>query len=54
VRDPTALSGQLVLPINGAQATAGIRGKQTQMELIEAAEALISHTTRGPSGRRKF
>jgi AcrR family transcriptional regulator len=42
VRDPVALSRQLVLLINGAQATAGMLGKRTQMELIEAAEQLIS------------
>jgi AcrR family transcriptional regulator len=42
VRDPLALSRQLVLLINGAQATAGMLGKRTQMELIEAAEQLIS------------
>jgi AcrR family transcriptional regulator len=42
VRDPLALSRQLVLLINGAQATAGMLGKSTQMELIKAAEQLIS------------
>lgn len=41
VQDPGALSRQLVLLINGAQATAGMLGKKTQMELIEAAEQLI-------------
>ena len=41
VQDPLALSRQLVLLINGAQATAGMLGKRTQMELIEAAEQLI-------------
>lgn len=42
VRDPVALSRQLVLLINGAQATAGMLGTRTQMELIAAAEQLIS------------
>ena len=41
VQDPGALSRQLVLLINGAQATAGMLGKRTQMELIQAAEQLI-------------
>jgi AcrR family transcriptional regulator len=41
VQDPLALSRQLVLLINGAQATAGILGKSTQLELIKAAEQLI-------------
>jgi hypothetical protein len=36
-----ALSRQLVLLINGAQATAGMLGKKTQMELVRAAELLI-------------
>jgi len=40
-RDPAALSRQLVLLINGAQATAGMLGKRTQLELIAAAELLI-------------
>jgi AcrR family transcriptional regulator len=40
-RDPVALSRQLVLLINGAQATAGMLGKKTQMELVRAAELLI-------------
>jgi AcrR family transcriptional regulator len=39
--DPLALSRQLVLLINGAQATAGMLGKKTQMELIQAAEQLV-------------
>jgi AcrR family transcriptional regulator len=39
--DPLALSRQLVLLINGAQATAGMLGKKTQMELVKAAERLI-------------
>jgi AcrR family transcriptional regulator len=42
VQDPWALSRQLVLLINGAQATAGMLGKRTQMELVEAAEQLIN------------
>lgn len=41
VHDPGALSRQLVLLINGAQATAGMLGKKTQMELVRAAELLI-------------
>jgi AcrR family transcriptional regulator len=41
VRDPAALSRQLVLLINGAQATAGMLGKKTQMELVRAADLLI-------------
>jgi AcrR family transcriptional regulator len=41
VRDPLALSRQLVLLINGAQATAGMLGKKTQMELVKAADLLI-------------
>jgi AcrR family transcriptional regulator len=48
VRDPVALSRQLVLLINGAQATAGMLGKKTQMELIAAAEQLISGA-KGPA-----
>lgn len=40
-RDPAALSRQLVLLINGAQATAGMLGKRTQLEVIAAAEILI-------------
>ena len=40
-RDPTGLSRQLVLLINGAQATAGMLGKKTQMELVKAADRLI-------------
>jgi AcrR family transcriptional regulator len=40
-RDPAALSRQLVLLINGAQATAGMLGKKTQLELIAAAELVI-------------
>ena len=49
VRDPMALSRQLVLLINGAQATAGMLGKKTQMELIAAAESLIG----GAAGTRE-
>jgi AcrR family transcriptional regulator len=45
VPDPLALSRQLVLLINGAQATAGMLGKKTQMELIAATEQLISGAT---------
>jgi AcrR family transcriptional regulator len=41
VRDPAALTRQLVLLINGAQATAGMLGKRTQMELVKAADLLI-------------
>jgi AcrR family transcriptional regulator len=41
LRDPEALSRQLVLLINGAQATAGMLGKKTQMELVRAADLLI-------------
>jgi AcrR family transcriptional regulator len=44
VRDPVALSRQLVLLVNGAQATAGMLGKKTQMELVNAAERLIDDT----------
>ena len=40
-RDPVGLSRQLVLLINGAQATAGMLGKKTQMELVRAADLLI-------------
>jgi hypothetical protein len=55
VRDPLALSRPLVLLINGAQATAGMLGKKTQMELIEAAEQLVSGAgvTRGKSHHAK-
>jgi AcrR family transcriptional regulator len=44
VRDPEALSRQLILLINGAQATAGMLGKRTQMELVDAAELLIDNS----------
>jgi AcrR family transcriptional regulator len=50
-RDPTALSRQLVLLINGAQATAGMLGKQTQLELIAAAELLIHAQCSGQSAK---
>jgi AcrR family transcriptional regulator len=40
-RDPGALTRQLVLLINGAQATAGMLGKETQLEMIKGAETLI-------------
>jgi AcrR family transcriptional regulator len=57
VRDPVALSRQLVLLINGAQATAGMLGKKTQMELIAAAESLIGGARESlrvkTAGRRK-
>jgi AcrR family transcriptional regulator len=49
VRDPLALSRQLLLLINGAQATAGMLGRKTQMELIAAAEQLIGGA---PESRR--
>ncbi len=45
VRDPAALSRQLVLLINGAQATAGMLGKKTQLELARAADLLIDSRT---------
>jgi AcrR family transcriptional regulator len=41
VRHPQSLSRQLVLLVNGAQATAGMLGAETQRELMEAAETLI-------------
>jgi AcrR family transcriptional regulator len=44
--DPAALARQLILLINGAQATAGMLGKKTQMELVSAAEMLIHRKTR--------
>jgi AcrR family transcriptional regulator len=44
-RDPAALARQLVLLINGAQATAGMLGKKTQMELVKAADLLIDSGT---------
>jgi AcrR family transcriptional regulator len=47
LRDPAALARQLVLLINGAQATAGMLGKKTQMELVGAAELLIDGSVRG-------
>lgn len=46
VRNALGLSRQLVLLINGAQATAGMLGKKTQMELIQAAEHLIDSASR--------
>ncbi len=45
VREPSALARQLVLLINGAQATAGMLGKRTQMELVKAADLLIDSGT---------
>jgi AcrR family transcriptional regulator len=51
-RDPAALSRQLVLLINGAQATAGMLGKQTQLELIAAAELLVDGQCRGKGSSR--
>jgi AcrR family transcriptional regulator len=45
VQDPAALSRQLVLLINGAQATAGMLGKKTQLELARAADLLIDSRT---------
>jgi AcrR family transcriptional regulator len=47
-RDPVALSRQLVLLINGAQATAGMLGKHTQLELINAAQMLIDANLASP------
>jgi AcrR family transcriptional regulator len=41
VVDPQALSRQLVLLVNGAQATAGMLGPGTQHEIIHAADILI-------------
>jgi AcrR family transcriptional regulator len=52
-RDPAALARQLVLLINGAQATAGILGKKTQLELIAAAETLVRGQCSKPSARYK-
>jgi AcrR family transcriptional regulator len=51
-RDPAALSRQLVLLINGAQATAGMLGKRTQLELIAAAELLIDSQCKGSHSMR--
>jgi AcrR family transcriptional regulator len=48
VRDPAALSRQLVLLVNGAQVTAGMLGKRTQLELIPAAELLVNSSARRP------
>jgi len=52
-RDPEALARQLVLLINGAQATAGMLGEATQLELIQAAEFLIDRQCTKPARRRK-
>jgi AcrR family transcriptional regulator len=41
VRDPEALARQLLLLINGTQATAGMLGQQTQWAIVEAAQALL-------------
>jgi len=41
VADPQALSRQLVLLVNGAQATAGMLGPSTQHEIVHAADILI-------------
>jgi AcrR family transcriptional regulator len=40
-KDPQALSRQLMLLINGAQATAGMLGKETQHAIVEAADTLL-------------
>jgi AcrR family transcriptional regulator len=50
--DPAALSRQLVLLINGAQATAGMLGERTQLELIAAAELLIDSQCKGSRSMR--
>jgi AcrR family transcriptional regulator len=47
-RDPLGLSRQLVLLINGAQATAGMLGKKTQMELVKATDRLIDGAREEP------
>jgi len=39
--DPETLTRRLVLLINGAQVTAGMLGKKTQLELVAAGEILI-------------
>jgi AcrR family transcriptional regulator len=39
--DPRLLSYQLVLLINGAQATAGMLGRDPQLSIVEAADALL-------------
>src|SRR5882724_11200269 len=52
-RDPESLARQLVLLINGAQATAGMLGEATQLELIQAAEFLIDRQCTKPARRHK-
>jgi AcrR family transcriptional regulator len=39
--DPQALARQLLLLINGTQATAGMLGRETQHAIVDAAEALL-------------
>jgi AcrR family transcriptional regulator len=41
IRDPAALAAQLVLLINGAQATGGMLGRDLQLQLSDAANVLI-------------
>jgi AcrR family transcriptional regulator len=43
IRDPVALAHQLVLLINGAQATGGMLGRELQMQLPQAANLLIEN-----------
>lgn len=40
-RDTEALSRQLLLLINGTQATAGMLGRETQWAIVDAAQALL-------------
>lgn len=40
-KHPAELAQQLMLLINGAQATAGMLGRETQMAIVTAAEALF-------------
>jgi AcrR family transcriptional regulator len=41
-RDPVALARQLLLLINGAQATAGMLGKDMQWAIVDAARAMLA------------
>jgi hypothetical protein len=49
--NPESLSRQLVLLVNGAQATAGMLGPETQHEIVHAAETLISAHLDSPRKR---
>ena len=44
-REPPTLARQLVPLIDGSQATAGMLGKETQLELMRAADVLIDAQT---------